>query len=497
MMSLFSVTVALPVRSAAAEIDACKSLIVTDLTGDPSRMVTNELRKQARTRGFDLVSSRNNVPATDSLKTCLLSGNLYINGLKGVISVQVVDGTNALVGEATASGTVWVSAQRSVRVAVEKIYSQLGYTGFDDRTYRQRLERQYPKRPTVATSEDAIKNSSPRSGIEGIWADPEYTLGIVPAPPDVGADYVAVILRSQSPLWQLGEIKAEIRRTGSREVFTGTYFMGNKHPQGITFTLDHDAVLRGSPLTTPTGTLNLSLVRVWPELSKETASAAAGPGGAISPSSGTVFLGTGFLLAREGLIATNWHVVADATKITIAFPGWREALPAEVAIRDKVNDLAILRVTEPARLANVCQELPYQLTPSTGVTLGQQVSTVGYPLTSLLGSSPKFSEGVVSSKNGLQDDPRNFQISAQVQPGSSGSPLFDTAGHVVGIVVATLDPANVYKTDSALPQNVNFAVKSDYLLNLVAMLPAEKLAPPTTAFSAEKAASCVGLIQAQ
>jgi hypothetical protein len=68
-------------------------------------------------------------------------------------------------------------------------------------------------------------------------------------------------------------------------------------------------------------------------------------------------------------------------------------------------------VTEPASLANVCRELPYKLTPSTSVAPGQQVSTVGYPLTSLLGSSPKFSEGVISSKSGLQDDPRNFQIS--------------------------------------------------------------------------------------
>jgi S1-C subfamily serine protease len=114
----------------------------------------------------------------------------------------------------------------------------------------------------------------------------------------------------------------------------------------------------------------------------------------------------------------------------------------------------------------------------------------------MLGSNPKFSEGVVSSKSGLQDDPRSLQISAQVQPGSSGSPLFDPDGNIVGVVVATLDPAGVYHADSAIPQNVNFAIKADYLLNLLAMLPSESLATRTTVFSPEKAAQCVAIIRA-
>jgi serine protease Do len=140
--------------------------------------------------------------------------------------------------------------------------------------------------------------------------------------------------------------------------------------------------------------------------------------------------------------------------------------------------------------------MPFQLASSSGVTLGERVSTVGYPLTPMLGSSPKFSEGVVSSKSGWQDDPRTLQVSAQVQPGSSGSPLFDGDGNIVGIVVATLDAARVYQSASALPQNVNFAVKADYLLSLFAMLPGEALAPRTTSFTPEKAAQCVAIIRA-
>jgi serine protease Do len=126
-----------------------------------------------------------------------------------------------------------------------------------------------------------------------------------------------------------------------------------------------------------------------------------------------------------------------------------------------VNDLAVLRVTDSTKLATTCPEHPFQLASSSHITLGQHVSAIGYPLSPMLGSNPKFSEGVVSSKTGWQDDPRSLQISAQVQPGSSGSTLFDSDGNVIGIVVATLDAIKVYQLASAIPQNVNYAIKAD------------------------------------
>jgi S1-C subfamily serine protease len=125
------------------------------------------------------------------------------------------------------------------------------------------------------------------------------------------------------------------------------------------------------------------------------------------------------------------------------------------------------------------------------------VSTLGYPLQSVLGVSPKYAEGVIASKSGFQDDPRCFQVSTQVQPGSSGSPLFDAEGNVVGIVVATLDAAALYSKVGALPQDVNWAVKSDYLLNLLSMLPDQPPPQRSGVFLPEKAAGCVVLIRAR
>ena len=110
------------------------------------------------------------------------------------------------------------------------------------------------------------------------------------------------------------------------------------------------------------------------------------------------------------------------------------------------------------RMPGKCAEMPFQLVTAEDVTLGGHVSTIGYPLNSLLGSSPKFSEGMIAAKSGIQDDPRWFQISAAIQPRSSGSPLFDSEGNIIGIVVATLDAAKAFQLTSAIPQNVNWAV---------------------------------------
>jgi S1-C subfamily serine protease len=78
-----------------------------------------------------------------------------------------------------------------------------------------------------------------------------------------------------------------------------------------------------------------------------------------------------------------------------------------------------------------------------------------------------MTKGEISSTTGIQDDPRQFQISVPVQPGNSGGPLFDTSGNVVGIVVAKLNAALMVEHTGDLPQNVNYAVKSAYLLPLL------------------------------
>jgi hypothetical protein len=94
------------------------------------------------------------------------------------------------------------------------------------------------------------------------------------------------------------------------------------------------------------------------------------------------------------------------------------------------------------------------------VRRGENVITYGFPLSGLLSSGPSLTTGNISALAGIRDNQGNFQISAAVQPGNSGGPLFDSRGNVIGVVVSKLNAARVAQlTGGDIPQNVNFAVK--------------------------------------
>ncbi|HZT77383.1 MAG TPA: trypsin-like peptidase domain-containing protein [Vicinamibacterales bacterium] len=177
--------------------------------------------------------------------------------------------------------------------------------------------------------------------------------------------------------------------------------------------------------------------------------------------------GTGFVLSRDGYIATNYHVVKNATRIELRLQGQARSLSATVAVKDTRNDLAILRTEKPIQANGA----PVTFADPSLVKVGQDVYTLGYPLGDLMGSTVRLSTGTIDSVFGLDDDPRVFQISTPVQPGNSGGPLFNKDGQLVGIVVAQLDAKLLYEAVGIIPQNVNFAVKANFLKNLVDTLP--------------------------
>ena len=93
--------------------------------------------------------------------------------------------------------------------------------------------------------------------------------------------------------------------------------------------------------------------------------------------------------------------------------------------------------------------------------------TIGFPMSSVLGTNHKISEGIINSLTGMHDDPTRFQISIPIQHGNSGGPLITNDGRVIGITSASLNTAYFIQKTGSAPQNVNFAVKADYILPIV------------------------------
>ena len=182
--------------------------------------------------------------------------------------------------------------------------------------------------------------------------------------------------------------------------------------------------------------------------------------------------GSGFFITDDGYFITNQHVADSGATVRVGNASG--IIPAKVIKVDELNDLTLLKAE------GKYAALPVAL--SRGVQLGATVATVGFPNIGLQGFSPKLAKGEIASLAGIQDDARHFQISVPVQPGNSGGALVDERGNVIGVVVAKLSQRAAIATTGTLAENVNYAIKSSYLLSFLESVPevAAKLKDPNT-----------------
>lgn len=181
--------------------------------------------------------------------------------------------------------------------------------------------------------------------------------------------------------------------------------------------------------------------------------------------------GTGFAL-KNGYIVTNYHVIEGANSITVQGVNGNFSIQYNTSIvgTDKINDLALLKVTDPTFKGFGI--IPYSISSAIS-EVGEEIFVLGYPLTSTMGDEIKLTTGVISSKTGFQGDIALYQISAPIQPGNSGGPLFDKNGNVIGIVSAKHKDA----------ENVGYAVKTLYLQNLIESSLSSAIIPMTNSIS--------------
>ena len=162
--------------------------------------------------------------------------------------------------------------------------------------------------------------------------------------------------------------------------------------------------------------------------------------------------GTGFIISSDGHIITNHHVVNECTNITVLSSNGR--FNANLMATDSTNDIAIVQ-SENTQATEVAT-----FRSGNSVRVGEDITVVGYPLGTLLGSTIKATSGTVSSLTGIQGDTSIMQINAPIQPGNSGGPLLDDSGNVVGMVASKLNEIAVAGLTGSLSQNVNFAIKN-------------------------------------
>ena len=299
-----------------------------------------------------------------------------------------------------------------------------------------------------------------RDPFVGIWEadDGDYTLGMIRDKNDPIYSYKMFIIASRYKNWSPGEVKIKFTRLDEDGLAVGKYLGQRKDEAGLTFETNRGTLISlNSPFNT-----QVILIKTYPR-KRSTARGSTGTSWYVG----------------DRYFVTNAHVVEGANEIDLMIGG--EETPARVAAIDRRLDIAILRTKTDPSLSAI---------PVNGqVSTGEKVTVIGFPLGEGLGNSPKVTDGLLSGMNGLEGDPTRYLVSAPIQPGNSGGPVFGSNGYAVGVAVS--------KYVSDMTDNVGFAVKAQYVLPLLEELGVKIAEPPSAPLNPKQLCDkyCASVIQ--
>src|SRR5271169_2879618 len=159
-------------------------------------------------------------------------------------------------------------------------------------------------------------------------------------------------------------------------------------------------------------------------------------------------LGSGFIINPNGEILTNYHVISGSQQVEVTLPD-QSKYKAAVLMRDRVNDLALIKIEPKKKLTYL------NLGDSDHLQVGQKVLAIGNPF----GLQGTLTTGVVSSLGRSISDENGhalegmIQTDAAINPGNSGGPLLDSRGNVIGINTAIYGPQGNIGIGFAMPIN--------------------------------------------
>lgn len=294
--------------------------------------------------------------------------------------------------------------------------------------------------------------------IEGIWQSTDgFKYAIIKEVKDgklVSDQFRAVILETSHNGWKPTQIKAFISFGTVDDIYSMKYYTRSIYgadieTQNLLLFLKNPVILTFTRLDG----VEISLYKLYPNQGGERAS--GNQAGSITKPATVQWSGSAIAIAKYYL-ATNYHVVENASSLVITGVNGnlRKDYLIEVVATDKINDLAICKIIDND--FDGFEAIRYGFNTET-VDVGTEVFVLGYPMTNYMGEELKLTTGVISSKSGYKGDVSIYQISAPVQPGNSGGPLFNINGDLIGIVNAKLTGA----------ENVGYAIKLSYLRNLI------------------------------
>lgn len=266
--------------------------------------------------------------------------------------------------------------------------------------------------------------------------------------------FYGIIIDSNSKLWKKGDIKLTLSHI-ERNIFDIELFDARRIQTSCLGEYSNRI------LEISADDSSMKFVKTFPNTNTENSSNE-------NTASEEVFtsMGSGILISGR-VVATNYHVIENAEVIKISLndkDGRGETYNGRILCIDRTNDLALLTIKDSKFSER--EPAPFSLARS-NIDVGSSIFTMGYPLASVLGDELKVTDGIISSNSGYEGDITTYQISAPLQPGNSGGALFDRKGHLVGITSAGVSSA----------ENIGYAIKTSYLLNLIDSSPIEIVLP--------------------
>ncbi|MBB43397.1 MAG: hypothetical protein CMM44_06500 [Rhodospirillaceae bacterium] len=166
--------------------------------------------------------------------------------------------------------------------------------------------------------------------------------------------------------------------------------------------------------------------------------------------------GSGVIIGSGKYVLTNRHVVENE-KNTVVRSGTGELRYVDGVRFSKTDDLALLKLKEPfPKVYSLSVKKIKKGFP------GRRVILIGFPLGDIMGlQQPSLTEGVISRNTGILDNTKHFVITAKMNKGNSGGPIFDNNGSLMGIAVQKLSKKKIFDRDGVIVEDVNFAIRSD------------------------------------